>query len=167
MCGVGQGALCTGSHHISSTFNSFSSGLLARRRSFPFNDCVHAALLSSFDHSGREVASPRRAWNTYLFKIRQSQGAHRFLHDALQTGFTSLDFPDICAWTSHASRGRGARHCLRSVAWRLGVGSAGDDAWSIICSRQGNPRINAQKCFYVAWEQCGAIVVDSVSRLKE
>jgi 2-polyprenyl-6-hydroxyphenyl methylase/3-demethylubiquinone-9 3-methyltransferase len=57
---------------ISSTFNSlffFYSGLLARLTCFPLNDCAHAALLSSFDRSGREGASPRRAWRTYLFKF--------------------------------------------------------------------------------------------------
>jgi len=101
---------------------------LAWRTSFPLDDCANAALLSSFDRSGREGASPRRTRNTYLFKIRQSWGAHRFLHEASHPGCTSLDFPDICTWPSHASRGRGARHCLCSVAWRLGLGTAGDDA---------------------------------------
>jgi hypothetical protein len=132
MCGVGQGAPCThalsSSHrHLTLSFSS-SSGLLARRTSVPLDDRAHAALLSSLDRSGREGASPRRAWNTYLFKIHQSRGAHRFLYEAPHAGFTSLDIPDICAWTTHASRGRGARHCLCSVAWRLGLGSAGDDA---------------------------------------
>ena len=105
---------------ISSTllFSFFlSSGLLARRTSFPLDDRTDAALLSSFDRSRREGASPRRTWNAYLFKIRQSRGAHRFLHQASRAGCTSLDFPDICAWPSDASRGRGARHCLCSVAW--------------------------------------------------
>lgn len=50
-------------HHL------ISSGL-AWRTSFPLDDRADAALLSSFDRSGREDASPRRARNTYLFKIR-------------------------------------------------------------------------------------------------
>ena len=77
----------------------------ARRTPFPLDDRAYAALLSTFDRSGREGASTRRARNTYLFKIRQSRRAHRFLHQASHAGFTSLDFPDICAWPSHSSRG--------------------------------------------------------------
>ena len=103
--------------HLHLTLVFFFSTGLDRRTPFPLDDCADAAFVPSFDRSGREGASPRRAWNTYLFKIRQSRGAHRFLHKASHAGCTSLDFPDICAWPSYPSRGRGARHCLCSVAW--------------------------------------------------
>ena len=59
MCRVGQGASLSTHSHLHLTF--FSSGLLARRTSFPLDDCADTAILSSFDCSGREGASPRRA----------------------------------------------------------------------------------------------------------
>ena len=45
---------------------------LAWRSSFPLYDCALASLLSPCDCGRREGFPPRRAWNAYLFQIRQS-----------------------------------------------------------------------------------------------